>query len=670
MNAHGKKKKHALILTDSERSTVPLDAYSQYPRPRPERHIYRVPFDHDAVVLASAFVLSVAQACISLIDNVSCLFEANLNDYAGEFSEGGTTQKNFTGIETPWTIKEAMEGPQREQWGPALLKEVTNLCARGTWQRANPFEYKGKPVIRSKVAFKVKMGSEGEITGWKCRHVAFGNTQCEGDGQGGGNYDDIFAPVVRSSTFRLFCADACRQGCIINQCDFCQAYIQAHLDDGSDIFMMMPNDFYKYAEFVGLTEEMIGRPGDVFRINRSLYGLKQAGNLWSRLLRSDLEDLGFKQSKADECLYTLDDPKSDFWGRIITYVDDVLYYSNKPDQMDKLMKSLTDSKGKNRDIEFMGEAKWFTGIKITQDTDKGQLSLTQSTYIKTLLKNNALGVDLTDAHAAEAPCSTNKEITKESSPDLSTLSPAQRDRQRAYRSCLGAILFVNNSTRPDITFATNRLGRFASNPGEEHFKEMKHLLRYLKGTSELGLTYHKDHQPDFYIQSNSIKVGEHFDLLRPIGFSDSDWATDQTTRRSCSGWCVLWMGAAVVFGCGVQQCVALSTTEAEIIALSRATQEVVAVRKVMVDLEGKRKDRHPTFIFCDNKGSVDLVKNNRYHKRTKHIDLRYFYCRDKEEDGTTRAARVPTALNIADGFTKAIDKNTVLRHRFNLHGMK
>ena len=88
-------------------ATAPLDAYSQYPRPRPERHIYQVPFDHDAVVLASAFVLSVAQACISLIDNVSCLFEANLNDYAGEFSEGGSTQKNFTGIETPWTIKEA-----------------------------------------------------------------------------------------------------------------------------------------------------------------------------------------------------------------------------------------------------------------------------------------------------------------------------------------------------------------------------------------------------------------------------------------------------------------------------------------------------------------------------------------------------------------------------------
>ena len=102
---------------------------------------------------------------------------------------------------------------------------------------------------------------------------------------------------------------------------------------------------------------------------------------------------------------------------------------------------------------------------------------------------------------------------------------------------------------------------------------------------------------------------------------------------------------------------------------SRATQEVVAVRKVMQDLEGKRGSDEATFIFCDNKGTIDLVKNNRYHKRTKHIDLRYFFCRDKHEDGTIRASKVPTAHNVADGFTKAIGKETVWRHRTSLHGM-
>ena len=198
-------------------------------------------------------------------------------------------------------------------------------------------------------------------------------------------------------------------------------------------------------------------------------------------------------------------------------------------------------------------------------------------------------------------------------------------------------------------------------------REAKHLLRYLRTTRELGLTYHQNYDADFHVDSNAITEKEKFDLLRPVGYADSDWAADRSTRRSCSGWTINWLGATVSFGCSLQNCVALSTTEAEIIALTRAVQEIVSVRKVYEDLVGKNEQ--PTFVFCDNKGAVDLVKNNRFHKRTKHIDLRYFYCRDKEEDGTTRAARVPTKLNIADSFTKVMSKPTVEGHRFRLHGM-
>ena len=128
------------------------------------------------------------------------------------------------------------------------------------------------------------------------------------------------------------------------------------------------------------------------------------------------------------------------------------------------------------------------------------------------------------------------------------------------------------------------------------------------------------------------------------------------------------MGAAVVYGCAVQQCIALSTTEAELIALTRATQEVVATRNVMSALDAP--ESKPTFLFCDNRGAIALTRNNRFHKRTKHIDLRYFYVRDKERDGTVRAAKVPTEHNLADSMTKATSKQVVMRHRFQLHGME
>ena len=362
---------------------------------------------------------------------------------------------------------------------------------------------------------------------------------------------------------------------------------------------------------------------------------------------------------------TIDTPDG-FSARIITYVDDVLYFSNNQERMDQLLESLRDPNGKNRAFE-KNDADWFIGIRIDQDLEKGTVTLSQTAYIDALLKNNALNFDGIRASPVDNPCSTSKDINASACPST-PVNAWIRHRQSAYRSVQGAVLYLWKCTRPDITFATNRLGRYAANPGEKHFKEMTHLLRYLKGTRALGLTYHRDHQPDFTVDTNSIKESDRkFDLMRPMGWADADWAGDQSTRRSCSGFCITYMGAAVVYGCAVQQCIALSTTEAELIALTRATQEVVATRNVMSVLDVP--DSKPTFLFCDNRGAIALTRNNRFHKRTKHIDLRYFYVRDKERDGTVRAAKVHTQHNLADSMTKATSKQVVKNHRFQLHGM-
>ena len=296
----------------------------------------------------------------------------------------------------------------------------------------------------------------------------------------------------------------------------------------------------------------------MFLLKKSLYGLKQAGALWGALLAGDLADLGFKKSSADECFYTIDTPDG-FSARLITYVGDCMYYSNDPKRMDALINSLADPKGKAR-VFTKQEADWFIGIRIDQDLEKGTITLSQKAYIDALLRNNALGFDGTNCKSAHTPCSSNKGIDKSSCP-TGTPDESRHKMQAAYRSVNGAILYLWKSTRPDITFATNRLGRYASNPGEAHVREMKHLLRYLKGTRDLGLTYHRDYEPEFRVTTNSIREKPKFDLLRPVGYADSDWAADESTRRSCSGYCITWMGAAVVYGCGVQQCVALSTTE-------------------------------------------------------------------------------------------------------------
>ena len=240
-------------------------------------------------------------------------------------------------------------------------------------------------------------------------------------------------------------------------------------------------------------------------------------------------------------------------------------------------------------------------------------------------------------------------------------------RHKLYRKIIGQLLWLARITRPDICFAVNRLGRFATRPGERHFKELMHLLRYLKGTIELGLAYHAGHRPDFFIDSNSFGAPEEFDLLLPFAWSDSDWAGDATSRVSVSGFAITFAGAAIVFGCERQDCISLSTTEAELVALARAVQECIFVRKLVAVFMGELTQ--PTFVFCDNKGALDLVKNNVFHKKTKHIDIKYFFARKKEADKTVITARVPTEHNLSDSFTKGVDVRVLHAHRFLLHGM-
>jgi hypothetical protein len=460
----------------------------------------------------------------------------------------------------------------------------------------------------------------------------------------------------------MFCAQAARTNSKLHGMDFEGAYLQSDLD--CDIYFTFHNDLYTFADRIGLTPDDIGKKGDVFKLDKSLYGLKQAGALWHQLLSKDLQDIGFHKCSSDECLYTINTADG-FRARLITYVDDVLYFSNDERRMEALIDQLADPNGKARVFE-KDDADWFIGIRIDQDLEKGTIKLTQTAFINALLENNKMGFNGTACKSVDTPCSCSKDVNADSCPE-GAISEEFKRRQSGYRSVVGAVLYLWKCCRPDITFAINRLGRYASNPGEAHFKEMIHLLKYLKGTSDLGLTYYRDYKPDFHVSSTSIKGKKKFDLLRPLGYADADWAADQSNRRSCSGFCITWMGAAVLYGCSVQQCVALSTTEAEIIALSRATQEVVSARKVMADLDVPDED--PTFLFCDNRGAIALTRNNRFHKRTKHIDLRYFYCRDKEKDSTIRTTKVPTAHNLSDGMTKGLNRVTVKAHRIGLHGM-
>ena len=190
-------------------------------------------------------------------------------------------------------------------------------------------------------------------------------------------------------------------------------------------------------------------------------------------------------------------------------------------------------------------------------------------------------------------------------------------------------MYAATSTRPDIAYVVHQLCKCLHKPTPELLHETDHLFSYLSRTAELGLTYSKEQS-------------------RLLGYADASWETASST----SGWVVLWGNAALSWGSRKQKCIALSTCEAEIIALSEAAKDVVYLRKLVDGLGAAEPD--PTKLMTDSKSARDVSYNPEHHDRMKHVARRHFFVQDAVKAGEIVVPPVESAKNIADIFTKLI----------------
>jgi hypothetical protein len=203
-----------------------------------------------------------------------------------------------------------------------------------------------------------------------------------------------------------------------------------------------------------------------------------------------------------------------------------------------------------------------------------------------------------------------------------------------FRELVGALLFLSRNTRPDISFAVNFISRFNDCFQEKHWKAAKRILRYLQGSKQLCLTYHSQ-EPDFF------------------GYCDSDWAQDRSDRKSTTGYVFFFAGAPISWATKKQQSVALSTCEAEYMAMSEATKEAMYLRQLLQDINMLPQPA-PTIIYCDNQAAIQLTKTESQHNRAKHIDIRHHFVRDAIRRKIVTFKYVNSENNTADILTKAI----------------
>ena len=215
--------------------------------------------------------------------------------------------------------------------------------------------------------------------------------------------------------------------------------------------------------------------------------------------------------------------------------------------------------------------------------------------------------------------------------------------QPMYQSAVGSLMYLSVSTRPDITYAVGNLARFCSKPTKAHWTAMKRVLRYLKGTVNYGIRYSQKSSSDC------------------VGFSDADWAGDIDDRKSTSGYLFQISGGPVAWKSKKQSCVALSTAEAEYVALSSAAQESVWLRQLISEFG--RSLETPTTIFEDNQSAIAMSKNPQFHGRAKHIDIKHHFVREQVSSGAVKLEYCPTEEMTADIFTKGLNREQFCKLR-------
>jgi hypothetical protein len=281
------------------------------------------------------------------------------------------------------------------------------------------------------------------------------------------------------------------------------------------------------------------------------------------------------------------------------------------------------------------------GVRLVQDVSGGVFSLDQGSSIRRLLEQYAMA----DCRSVATPADANLQpITTDSSPE-DRLFMQDKD----YRAVVGSVLYFL-FTRPDIAFAVNQLTRHLNDPRRVHWTAAMRVLKYLRGTATLGLTYRRE---------------EEKGKATITGYADADWAGDTVTRRSTSGFVFMLCSAAISWRTKLQASVALSTCEAELMALAASVQEAIWLRRLTTDLH-LESARDPMTLFEDNQGAIELIKNFRFSERTKHVALRYFFIREKIANGEYVVEYCDTTKMLADIFTKALNKTAFERIRTKL----
>jgi Reverse transcriptase (RNA-dependent DNA polymerase) len=516
--------------------------------------------------------------------------------------------------ETPMTYAQAMASSHAAEWHGSAVAELQSHKELGTFTLV-PRE-RGMNVLPTRWVFKVKRDESGNVTKYKARITPKGFRQRHGV-----DYHETFAPVMRYASIRTLLAEAARTDLEVKQGDVGTAFLRASVAE--DIFIAQPEGFVSF----GANGEEL-----VWKLEKAVYGIKQAPRVWFKLLNDVMvNELHMVPCKSEPSVYSR---RTQSGGRIVlaVWVDDIWAFYAKRDEEDfrRMEKKLVDrfEMARFKDLHAV------LGIRVRRDRANRTLTLDQEAFTEELLEKMGM------QECAPMPTPTvNKDLSKRHS---ALPSEANSARVSAYREGVGGLMWLATQTRPDIAFPVGVLARFMQAPGDEHWRNLKRVLRYLRGTSTVKLQL-------------GGRTGVDRKACTLEAFCDADWAADLDNRRSTTGFVLLFNGSIVCWASKKQNTVALSTVEAEYMGISAAAQEIRWLKQFASELGMTVEE--PTVLHTDNQTARTLASGElSVGQRTKHIDIRYHFVREMVEAKDLDVKWIPGEGQLADLLTKCLPK--------------
>jgi hypothetical protein len=583
-------------------------------------------------------------------------------------SEGATT--------IPLNYHQAHRRADSAKWAEAEEAELLGLVNKQVFQWRDVGDIPPHvKVLTTRFVYDFKTNQDNEIIKYKARLVVRGFEQREGI-----EYGETFSATVRATSIRVVLALAARERLRLWQMDVEQAFLTAEL--GNDVVYVRPPPGQE-------------RPRQVWQLNKALYGLKQASHKFEKHFAEILcTELKLKRLDRDKSIYFMTRMRRGTVIRLIVcvYVDDLIIAYEDDMILEEFKRELT----RRIRMKDVGQLQFCLGMHVKQDPRTYSITVNQTGFVQDLL--NRTGFNTEGVRTRVTPVLQGSKISKADCPTTpSEESEMRQEPYSQYRSIVGSLMYLTGATRPDIGYAVHRLSRFVQNPGKPHWHSLVHLLRYLAGTSDLGVHYCGYIDQGIVLQDEQ-KKGLHSKvdaLPNPallsesfknnlVSYADADWAADVDTRKSTTGWVVYLNGGPIAWRAKGQSIVATSTAESELYALADCMKQVRAMQMLLKELGFPQPQKAPgrggataepnstknrgSVIYEDNQGCAQIVKNDVFAQRTKHIDTMYMFTMQYVELGYVSIQPVPTEDQVADLMTKGVTGGILARLRSKLMG--